>query len=241
MKGGNWSVLASALHNSTPPWSRDSLPTDELIAVYNNLLSSFSGSKEAFLVKLKDIYDALVESGTKVFIDRLGCFKWMDDFDTLFLNILESGGDEGGEMVTDDKMEKFKTFAHVLEAAQIVSLINITSLTQQQIIGIESYIHNQQQYDQAMSLLERTNAQEIYQQVYNSLKSGLDNDDNAGVQKRYRSLLKRLEKCSGTKLKGKVLHAVYDIKLYEEGQRRLDKKGVQKDVPGLGSTESGDY
>ena len=232
--GGNWSVLASALHNATPPWSRDSLPTNALISIHDNLRKSFSGSQDAFLQKLKDIYEALVEGGIKKFNNRLGCFKWIDDFDSLFLRILECGGDEGGEM--DDEMEKFKTFGHVLEAASIVSQINISSLTQQQISGIVFDIKYRSQYDQAMGLLEPTNAEEKFDEIDVVLKTGMD--DENGVKKRWKSLFNRLGQSSDV---GAVLRLVYGIKKYRNTQSYLDNMGVQENVASFGNTNEGDY
>ena len=60
--GGNWSVLAWALYggDTDTPGERDTLPTDDLKALYDKIRQSFAGNDEAFIAKLKYIYDAQV-------------------------------------------------------------------------------------------------------------------------------------------------------------------------------------
>ena len=247
VKGGNWSVLASALHNSTPPWSRDSLPTDELIAVYNNLLSSFSGSEEAFLAKLKDIYDAQVMSGTTTFNNRRGCFQWMDDFNELFDSILRSGGDEGGKMVSSEQMKKYEQFSHLLEVLPIVSQVETTVLTSLDITNMTNILAslgdgeeiNSHVYTNLQDYIATTNAEEKYKQINDVLSINVDSD---GLRKRWYSLFSRFEKVEDVNIEGKmvVLRGMYELTKRKNVLSSSKTDGVKKVASDWGSG-SADY
>ena len=247
-KGGRWCTLASAFAATSPPWCRSGL-TGEMESLFATLLDEDGGDVVDFCSRLKDRYNSMKESGQRLgqhaFINRVGCFKYIDDFNALFDSILRSGGDEGGEMVSAEEMEKFTRFGHVLSVLPIVSQVD--RLTTSDITNIRKILLslrdgvaiNSPVYTNLQDYIELTNAEEKYKQISGVLSIDVDSD---GLRNRWLSLFSRFEKVEDVTIEGKmVVLRGYDELLKRKillSSRKTD--GVKKVASDWGSG-SADY
>jgi len=130
-KGGNWNKLASAFAATSPPYTRSKLGSD-MESVYASLLKEYISDNDDvdehdFNKDLKDRYNSSVTRGKSMFENRLGVFKWIDDFNDLLHNVLTS--EEDVTLSAEDE-EKYSSMMHTYNSIGIVVQVDASNVAE---------------------------------------------------------------------------------------------------------------
>ena len=154
-----------------------------------------------------------------------------------FYEFSSSGGDEGGEMVAAEEVEKYTQFGHVLSVLPLISQLETTHLAALDITNMTNILAslgdgeeiNSPVYSNLEDYIAKTNAEEKFKQINDVLSIDVDSDD--ALRKRWYSLFSRLEKVEDVNnIEGKItiLRGMYELTKRKNVLSSSNLEGVKK-------------